>query len=174
MHTEEIVKADIIQVKTKEQIKSVYELADEIWHEHYEKILKQNQIDFMVEHFQSEDSIARSIEFNNYEYFLIIIEGKNAGYFALSPTKDGLFLSKLYLKKNLRGKGVGKACVKFIENYALWKKMDRIWLTVNRNNLGAITIYKKLGFEVTDSSVTEIGGGFVMDDFIMTKKIDRD
>ena len=46
-----------------------------------------------------------------------------------------------------------------------------IYLTVNKYNSGSIEVYKKLGFTVADQVVTDIGGGYVMDDYIMEKAL---
>ena len=43
-----------------------------------------------------------------------------------------------------------------------------VYLTVNKHNDRAVAVYKKIGFELTDSVVTDIGSGFVMDDYIFT------
>ncbi|MNC98616.1 Acetyltransferase (GNAT) family protein [compost metagenome] len=45
----------------------------------------------------------------------------------------------------------------------------RLVLAVNKNNATAIAAYLKHGFRIADAVVTEIGGGFVMDDYIMEK-----
>jgi len=42
---------------------------------------------------------------------------------------------------------------------------------VNKRNAKAIAAYQRNGFVIADSVVTDIGHGFVMDDFIMTKKL---
>ena len=42
-----------------------------------------------------------------------------------------------------------------------------IRLTVNKYNKNSIAAYRKWGFKIIDSVVTDIGSGFVMDDFIM-------
>jgi ribosomal protein S18 acetylase RimI-like enzyme len=47
----------------------------------------------------------------------------------------------------------------------------RIWLTVNKNNTQSIEAYKKMMFYKTRSLVTDIGGGFVMDDDVMQRDL---
>jgi ribosomal protein S18 acetylase RimI-like enzyme len=42
---------------------------------------------------------------------------------------------------------------------------------VNRNNHNAIGAYRKHGFQVRASQVKDIGGGFVMDDYVMVREI---
>ena len=50
---------------------------------------------------------------------------------------------------------------------AMQKSYKSIQLTVNKYNTNTISAYKKWGFEIIDSVVTDIGEGFVMDDYIM-------
>ena len=40
-------------------------------------------------------------------------------------------------------------------------------MTVNRNNTGSVAAYEKMGFQKVREQVAEIGGGYVMDDYIM-------
>jgi hypothetical protein len=42
---------------------------------------------------------------------------------------------------------------------------------VNKRNASAIAAYRKHGFDVRESVVKDIGGGFVMDDYIMEKRL---
>jgi hypothetical protein len=44
-------------------------------------------------------------------------------------------------------------------------------LAVNKGNRSAIAAYLKNGFTVLESVVKDIGGGFVMDDHIMVRRI---
>jgi RimJ/RimL family protein N-acetyltransferase len=47
----------------------------------------------------------------------------------------------------------------------------RVYLTVNKHNNHAIDVYKKIGYSVADTAVTDIGGGYVMDDYIMEREV---
>ena len=55
---------------------------------------------------------------------------------------------------------------KFVEICKM-RELNQIWLTCNRNNTNSLEVYKHLGFTVAREEVTDIGEGFVMDDFIM-------
>jgi ribosomal protein S18 acetylase RimI-like enzyme len=46
-----------------------------------------------------------------------------------------------------------------------------LWLQVNRNNAQAIAAYRRNGFDVAREVVVDIGGGFMMDDFVMSKDL---
>ena len=50
------------------------------------------------------------------------------------------------------------------------KGCNMIWLTVNKRNDDSIAIYKKFGMEIIRSEVTDIGNGYVMDDFVFGYK----
>ena len=49
--------------------------------------------------------------------------------------------------------------------------LQSVYLTVNKQNHGPIAVYKKLGFQIVDSVETDIGNGFIMDDYIMEKPL---
>ena len=159
-----------IEVLTDGQLDLVDELAIEIWNEHYVPIIGKKQVDYMLEKFQSKKVMKEQIE-KGYIYFLVEDEGRNIGYIGIEPSEDELFLSKLYLKSSERGKGFGKKAVKFLEELAGEKKLGKISLTVNKNNVKSIAAYEKIGFKNTGSIVMDIGGGFVMDDYKMEKII---
>ncbi|MBQ9244688.1 GNAT family N-acetyltransferase [bacterium] len=148
-------------------IKELAILASEIWHEYWTCILSQEQIDYMIEKFQSENAIINQIKNDNYIYFYIIYDNKKAGYIGISKKQGKLFLSKLYIKKEYRHKGLGTKSFNFIKNYAKENNYKTIYLTVNKNNINTICAYNKWGFKTVDSVVTDIGKGFVMDDYIM-------
>lgn len=100
------------------------------------------------------------------------IEDKPAGFFALVPQKDGiLFLSKFYLKKDFRRKGIGRKQLEFIEKSGKDMGCQTIRLTVNRHNEGSIATYEHLGFHRVGEQMTDIGNGYVMDDYVMEKTI---
>ncbi|MFB3059527.1 MAG: GNAT family N-acetyltransferase, partial [Gammaproteobacteria bacterium] len=80
---------------------------------------------------------------------------------------DYLFLSKIYIQSSERGNGVGKASMNFIKDLAQKNKMNRISLTVNKNNTESIAAYYRLGFIKTGDICVDIGGGYEMDDIQM-------
>lgn len=148
-------------------IKELASLAYEIWHEYWTCILSDAQIDYMVDKFQSEYAINKQLNEENYIYFYILSDNKKAGYIGISRKEEYLFLSKLYIKKEFRHKGFGGNAFDFIKKYAVSLNYKKIILTVNKYNRNAINAYNKWGFKTIDSVVTDIGSGFVMDDYIM-------
>lgn len=157
----------MIEVKQVTNIRDLAQLTSEIWHEYWVEILSPQQIDYMVEKFQSEEAITKQIAEENYTYFYIEQDNNIAGYIGLSKKEDYLFLSKLYIKKDFRHQGIGTQVFEFIKDFALKNNYKRIILTVNKYNSNTINAYNKWGFKEIDSVVTDIGNGFVMDDYIM-------
>ena len=154
------------KVVTPEEIKETSELAREIWNQHFICILSQDQIDYMVDKFQSEKAITEQIEQEGYQYYNFVLDGEKIGYFAICEKPDNtLFLSKLYIKKSFRGNGYARQAFEFIKDIAHKNGNTMICLTVNIHN-NAVPIYEKLGMKRIRSEITEIGHGYVMNDHI--------
>lgn len=157
----------MIKFVSLKDVPKLAKLASEIWHEYWPVILSPEQIDYMVDKFQSEFAINNQIQNENYEYYFIKYDNENAGYIGISSKENYLFLSKLYIKKDFRHKGLGSKMFEEIKKIALNKGYKSIQLTVNKYNENTINAYKKWGFKIIDSVVSDIGCGYVMDDFIM-------
>lgn len=154
----------MIEFEKVENIEELASLASAIWHEYWTCILSPEQIDYMVENFQSEKAIKTQIENDNYTYYFILSDKVKAGYFGVSDKGDYLFLSKLYIKNEFRHKGIGTIAFEKIKQIADGRKIQ---LTVNKYNSNTIKAYEKWGFKIVDAVVSDIGSGFVMDDYIM-------
>ena len=155
------------KIVQKTEIELLAKLASEIWHEYWPCILTSEQIDYMVNKFQSKEAISDQIKNEKYTYYFINKDGQNAGYFGISQKKEFLFLSKLYIKKEFRHQGIGSFAFERIKEIAKESGYKTIQLTVNKYNKHTIDAYLKYGFKTISSVVTDIGNGFVMDDYIM-------
>jgi GNAT superfamily N-acetyltransferase len=153
-----------------DQVEIVEGLADEIWNEHFTRIIGKAQVDYMLDKFQSKEAIAEQMK-NGFLYFLIIRNDSCVGYIGVQPKGSQLFLSKLYIIAAERGSGLGRKAIAFVEKLARDTGASKISLTVNRYNLDTIEAYKRFGFEITGSLVQDIGNGFVMDDYRMEKPV---
>ncbi|MEM9925592.1 MAG: GNAT family N-acetyltransferase [Cyanobacteria bacterium P01_D01_bin.50] len=144
-------------------VNKVSKLADIIWNEHYLPIIGKEQVLYMLNKFQSEDAIKQQIN-QGYKYYIIIDNQVEAGYFSVQYRPAKLFLSKFYILKSFRGKGIGKQGIEFIKKTF---SNSTIQLTVNKNNSDSIAFYRNVSFQIIDNVVVDIGCGFVMDDYIM-------
>ncbi len=165
---------EFIPVITDKDIATLAALADEIWHEYYlTELLTMEQIDYMVEQFQSPRAITDQVRNQGYRYYFMRTEGGiNVGYVGVHNDSDGrLFLSKLYIHGDHRGHGHARHAFRFIESIAREDGMRAIWLTVNRYNDNSVQVYLHNGFFISGERVHDIGRGFVMDDFLLEKTI---
>ncbi len=147
----------------------VYSLAKRIWHEWYSDILTEEQIDYMLETYHSLQAICDELE-EGYEYVVFRDSGKDIGYCGFHNEGDRIYIGKLYLLKEYRGKGYGRKMFEIIDRYARSQNVDREYLRVNKGN-PTVDIYKKIGFIIKESVVADIGNGFVMDDYIMERSL---
>jgi diamine N-acetyltransferase len=164
------VKIMFIEVSTEYQVEIIESLAREIWTEHYIPLIGKEQVDYMLATFQSRQAIREQIR-NGVAYYLIREADEHIGYMAVQPKGRELFLSKIYVKSSRRGMGYGKKAVQFAETAAKELDLNKIVLTVNKNNVNSIKAYEKIGFKNVGSVVQDIGNGFVMDDYKMEKTI---
>ena len=150
-------------------LSEVAAMADVVWHEYFPCILTDGQIDYMVERFQSERAMREQGSEKGYRYAFIMDGDVRVGYTGISVSDRKLFISKLYLLKENRGKGYGTAALQMLFDLAREEGLRSAYLTVNKYNDRAIRTYRANGFETIQSIVTDIGEGFVMDDFVMEK-----
>ncbi len=166
------MKAKLKRVHKERDILLVSTLAHEIWREYYPAVVSSDQVEYMLEKFQSPAAIKDAIA-QGYEYYLVRAGVMPVGYVGIHPhdPPGKLFLSKYYMLAEYRGKGYGRDVMEELTQLARGMRARAIWLTVNKKNT-TVEKYRKLGFEIVDEMAADIGGGYVMNDYIMEKAID--
>ncbi len=162
-------KVKLKKVVKPREILDVSGIAHIVWREYYASLVSQEQIEYMLEKFQSPTAIQQAIA-EGYEYYIISRTGIHAGYVAIKPNEPSgkMFLSKIYLLSDYRGKGLAYNTVAQLTEICRRKHLAAIWLTVKKDN-PSIERYKKMGFEIVRPIETDIGNGFIMDDYMMEK-----
>jgi len=155
---------------TKTQFADIAELADMIWREHYIPIIGLEQVDYMMKNYQSAEAMYSQF-IDGYHYFMIYYNDQFVGYISIKKEEESLFLSKIYISKEYRGKKIGTSAMNFIEEKAIEMNCKSIKLGVNRFNVNTIAAYKAMGFKIIGEMITDIGSGFIMDDYKMEKLI---
>ena len=149
---------------------AVEDLARVIWEEHYTPIIGAEQVEYMLRIFQSAEAVEKQIQ-EGMQYYLVGLGSVPVGYLAFNLEPKELFLSKIYVLKEKRGAGLGRASMEFVESKARDLGRNAISLTVNKNNSHSIRAYEKMGFVNLEAIETDIGSGFVMDDYLMRKEL---
>ena len=168
---EQLSEVKILPVTSPTRKMAVVSLAQIIWNEWFPSIISQEQINYMVEKFQSMPAIDEAIREKGYEYFLMILGDTPIGYMGVAPDDGALLLSKLYLMKPFRGQRRSNLFFDRAEEVAKEKGFSKVRLFVNRHNYNSIRVYLRKGYRIVDEIKTDIGEGFICDDFLMEKEI---
>ena len=88
-----------------------------------------------------------------------------------ADTPGEIKLDKLYVHPQRQRIGYGGALIEHTCERAARLGLERVVLAVNKRNAIAIAAYTKYGFRIREAVVKDIGGGFVMDDYVMEKAL---
>ncbi|MDR3147113.1 MAG: GNAT family N-acetyltransferase [Treponema sp.] len=158
------------EVENAADRKVLLELIREIWPEVFVPIIGAEQVDYMLVHYQGEDAVSADMA-RGVRYFLIEEDGARIGYFAYALEDDRLFISKVYLKKTCRGRGLSSAVFRHLEELARSNRKERLFLHVNRGNTQAVDVYLHHGFEIVKTVDEPLGERFFFNDYWMEKRI---
>lgn len=82
------------------------------------------------------------------EYTVICVEGKKAGYYHFFRNEEGeLELDDLYIFPEFRNQGIGSVVIK----KCCTSVKEPVMLYVFTRNKGAVSLYKRMGFLVTET-----------------------
>jgi GNAT superfamily N-acetyltransferase len=144
-------------------------LAREIWYAHYPAIIGAAQIEYMLAQRYDPEVVRRELGREGLWWDKLVIGGKMAGFasYFLTGVAGEMKLDKLYVHPRHQRRGHGARMIERARGVARAQGCERLILAVNRNNRVAIGAYLKHGFRVAGATVKDIGGGFVMDDYVM-------
>lgn len=151
---------------SQEELDEISEFATRIVRNHFDPIIGKAQNDYMLEKFQSPESIAGQID-SGYRYYWADCAEGHAGFVAFYPRDGKMYFSKFYVAEDFRGHHIAGRMLDFVRSETVKAGLDRIFLNVNRNNIDVIAIYEHFGFVKTAEEKNDIGNGFVMDDYVM-------
>ena len=168
-----------VPVTTDEQTHQLADMAGAIWREYWPAHIGAAQTEYMIEHFQSYEAISRDMALptNPYEYWFVVVNqgeeterivGFTGGHD--EPETNRFFISKIYLLAEERGKHFAIRIIEFYTQLCQERGFHAMYLTVNKHNDLGVRAYLGKGFETIESVETDIGEGFIMDDYIMEKK----
>lgn len=156
-----------------EDLPPIAALAAITWRAHYPGIISAAQIEHMLARMYDLDTLRAEVLTGGIRYHCARVEGELSGFSAFGPTTTpGEFkLHKLYVHPTRQRRGVGRALIQNVERLVAETGGQTLILAVNKANHQAIAAYRQNGFMVRESVVVEIGGGFVMDDYVMAKPV---
>ena len=161
MQTVSLIKAN------KQQLELIQELATSIWYTHYPDIITTEQINYMLNKMYNLDSLIEQMNKLNHVFYLISFQDKFVGFISTEMKEDGYqHIHKFYIQTQEAGKGIGTSALEELKNTTTAKKFS---LTVNRKNFKSINFYFKNNFIISEVKDFDIGNGYLMEDFIMTR-----
>ncbi|HMJ89013.1 MAG TPA: GNAT family N-acetyltransferase [Candidatus Acidoferrum sp.] len=161
-----------IEPARAEHLAEISALAAVTWRAHYPGIISQEQIDYMLARMYDVATMRRELE-SGIAYDRLRVDGTLCGFSSYGPaSKAGeLKLHKLYVHPDFQRQGFGAALLKRVEEFADEHYYSTLVLAVNKQNTRAFVAYRKLGFTIRESIIAGIGGGFVMNDYVMAKSL---
>ena len=149
----------------------IRDLAERVWRTSYAAMLTSAQIDYMLGWMYAPATLAAEIE-RGVAWVLAEQAGEPVGYLALSFAERRAELHKVYLLPDLQGIGLGQQMLAHARSRAIAAGADRLDLRANKTNARALRSYERAGFHIVDALVVDIGGGFVMDDYVLSLPLD--
>jgi GNAT superfamily N-acetyltransferase len=164
-------RAEILPA-TEEHLPAIAALAGVIWREYYPAITGTEQIEYMLAWMYSLETMASELR-SGIRYELLLLDGELAGFASFGPAEEPgtIKLHKLYLLPRYHGQGFGTLLLNHCETEARKLGAHAMTLNVNKGNTKAIAAYQRNGFTIAQSVVNDIGQGFVMDDYVLTKQL---
>jgi ribosomal protein S18 acetylase RimI-like enzyme len=170
-----MTKRTLIRPLHASEIPALVTLAAQIWRAHYPGIISVAQIEYMLAERYHETLIRDELTRADCWWDVLLLDGHMTGYtsYFLTGAPAGapgeMKIDKLYLHPRVHRQGYGGTLLNHVAVFAAQRGCKRLTLAVNRHNQAAIAAYHKHGFHIAETSVKEIGGGFLMDDYIMVK-----
>lgn len=160
-----------IKLANRDDVTLLHSLAHRIWWQFYPPIIGEAQVRYMLDKFSSEEYIRKQFD-QDFTYFIIYDEKTPVGYIGVENKGESLFISKFYLDESRRGRGIAHQMLDAMNELALERGLSQLELTVNKYN-PSFHAYIKMGFKNVEAIVIDIGGGYVMDDYRMTKSLSK-
>jgi ribosomal protein S18 acetylase RimI-like enzyme len=152
---------------TLNDVSEITALAKVIWHQHYPDIITLEQINYMLEKMYSAKSLQQQLTELQHVFYFVNWDGQNVGFISVNNTTgEDWHLNKFYVLQHIAAKGIGS---KAFDLLLAALKPEKMTLTVNRKNYKSINFYFKNGFKITEVKDFDIGNGYLMEDFVMTR-----
>jgi ribosomal protein S18 acetylase RimI-like enzyme len=154
-------------------VEAVSALAGEIWRAHYPSIISAAQIEYMLAQRYEPARVREELLRRDLWWDQLLVNGRMTGFasYFLTANAGEMKLDKLYVHHGHQRRGYGGMLLDRAVTIARAYGCETLVLAVNKLNRSAIAAYEKNGFRITDAVIKDIGSGFVMDDYVMTKDI---
>jgi diamine N-acetyltransferase len=160
----------VIKKIVTDDVPVIVSLADRIWPATYREILSPDQIAYMMELSYHPASLRSQMTEKGHQFIIALHDEKAVAFASYSSTTEaGVYrLHKIYVDPAMQGHGIGRRMIDYIFAELISMKANTLELNVNRHNKAKL-FYEKLGFIVVREEDIDIGGGYLMNDYVMRK-----
>lgn len=161
-----------VRKASREDITVIRDLAHRIWPDAYKDILDKARLDYMLDLIYSLDSLQLQMEHSGHHFLLLHQKDEAIGFASFSEKNlaGNYHLHKLYVLTSHQGTGSGKFLLNAVIDEIKSRNARQLDLNVNRSNKARF-FYEKLGFEIIKEEDIDIGNGYFMNDYVMSKTI---
>jgi GNAT superfamily N-acetyltransferase len=158
---------------TETDFATIRAIAHETWPVAYGQILAKTQLEYMLGAFYNDVALKESVTQRGHHFILANEGNQTLGFASFECNYDHqkqTKIHKIYILPSAQGKGVGKALIDYVVSEARKQGALTLCLNVNRFNK-AIAFYEKMGFSIVDEVTIELEHGYLMEDYVMEKKL---
>lgn len=163
----------LITEATIQDFDIIREIAHKTWPTTYGEILSTEQLEYMLDKMYSDETLIDNFKNKGHRFLLIKEKGTYLGFASYEHSylnEKCTRLHKIYILPETQGRGLGKLLIHKLIILSKENNSNTISLNVNRFNK-AYAFYKKMGFEIIAEEDLDIGDGYLMEDFILEKKL---
>lgn len=119
----------------------------------YSYLWKNEDCHFYFNRFYSSDNLKKELAEKESEYYFVYHDVNLVGILRIHfdkalktmPEKSGCYLNRIYLSEEVQGKGIANELFKWVEQQALKKGNELIWLEAMDSKAQALKFYLKQG-----------------------------
>ena len=144
--------------------------------QHFQHLWEDNGKAYAERSFNMQE-LSRQLSDEANKYYIAFVDDEPVGFLKLRPSNsleifgnaDAFEIERIYLVREAKGKGIGKAMMRFSVGMARETGKDLVWLKVMDSNQKTIGFYESCGFEIVATETLdlpllkpELAGMFVM------------
>jgi hypothetical protein len=168
--TKKLEKREKVMIEYREmkdaELRRLYDFAAPIWRECYAGILEEGHIALLTHRYFDYVNVRRFRQ-EGMRYAFVLYHGQKAGFLAYMLREDHVYLDKIYLQRDFRGKHISSAAF----DYLTGRYQKPVRLNVNRENTLGMRAYLGRGFRIVGTETYDLPGGYVNQDYIMEKPV---
>ena len=163
---------------TVDDLKTLLEISYETFVDAFQSMNVKETMDKYVEEAFNMEKLEEELGNKDSRFFFLYADDELAGYLKINEApaqtdvndSHSIEVERIYVKKEFKGKGLGRQLMNYAIQLAKEMKKNYVWLGVWEKNTDAITFYKKLGFYEAGQHPFKMGDE-LQTDFIMKKVI---